>query len=403
VPALHMFDRDGNEILVNERKLKGLVGPPPPDGYLNILLLGDGYAKAERQLCTADIAQIIRRIYRTPPFAQLSRAVNFFSRFEPSTISGVPIIYQQDTAFRMRRIDISDDFQGRSIRVDEQRLFDYIAGLTFENQALGLSLTGGDTWLNPGSKSFGMVGLFGRCLLDAGSAQWWQGGNDTSYPGGQLRYFGYANTDLVELTNGAIHELGHLFGLGDEYEEHERDAAGNCAQAYLYYPRAAPDPSDGSYPTYDPMVKWPNVAMRWELLPELRRSADDMRIELDPSSLNEPPSDFRWLRYMSVADRAAFGSRIKTHSSWDPGRECDKDLTEYLKDTAFGAIYLTEGADHFRRNAFRPARTCMMHSRLVERDAIGGSIAAPFCKICYWTIRDKIDPTNFYKAGEPWR
>jgi len=402
---LTLIAPNNNAVLVSHRKLKGIIGPKPPDGYLNILMLGDGYPRSKFRKFVKDRAEIVSKFYSVTPFNALLKGINIFSRFEPSNHEGIPVGTSEDTKFKLRRKSTDE----RTMTLDEQILFDYVASLSFNNPDLGISINGGETWLTPGNKSFGMICVFGRCSLYSGSKNGPEDvSRDTSCPGGKIAYSCVGQPKRKELGYVAIHEIGHLFGLADEYEDDESnkiDASGICQNPEkLYYPGGSPDPAM-SNPSYEVSPIQPNVVRRWELFPEDQRDSDNIRECLEPDTLSEPPPEFKWRPLMSPDDIEQFGNRIYPHPSWtDPDfNECKSNSVSYIGLGTWGEVIPCEGANHYRRGIYRSTHTCIMRTVKPWEDPDGYPVEPQFCKICYWTIRNKIDPTDHFQLGKgPW-
>lgn len=410
---LHRKVGNYGAIFPSQRFVRRFKASEPSGGYLNILILGDGYTKGDQRRFWQDRYAVIRTIYSTFPFSALRHFINVYSHFDESVDSGVPTGTPGNTFYHLY---IRPGSKSTFLDMDgAQTLFDHVALL--EHKKLGVS--GGTTWLdgpqrgflapqngiNPsgiGNKSFGCIGIIGRSNQIAGEYLASErtgllGIDNIAHPGGDLAFFAAIGTDSKEIAQIFLHELCHSLGLADEYEEDEYDTATQQCKSYdyTYYPGAATEQGSPSSTPYSTDPALPNIVRRWELLSPGDRTSDDMKRPLAGSNLpTVAPADFKWRDLMNDTEINNFRSLLNPHPNWTTLLECQtRPDPSFSKESE--EIRLVEGADHYRRNIFRSADTCIMRQTFEEYPILDFSLSNPesrfeqhFCKVCrYWLMR----------------
>jgi hypothetical protein len=165
----------------------------PADAYVCVLLLFDGYRNESCRLAY-DRQYLQQTLVNIDPFAAAYRRGR-----DPRGVGGL-LVYTAPVQPTTDRYRFSPSCSHDTPQVDKTALESFIQGLSY-----GTFLTGSTTWLDPHSRSYGMVAV----VLDE-----FKGRN--SFNGTYLTVSAVHREHMGRIF---VHELGHAFELADEYEE----------------------------------------------------------------------------------------------------------------------------------------------------------------------------------------
>lgn len=237
---MYLHDLDG-KIITSKIPKEAFLGDP-----LKLIILGDGYPMGKKGQYKNHVTYLIRKISLTPPFNMLRQPqyirkyaylnkVMFFSTYSESKNWGPAIIkaphLEQDkltpsdhtTLFGLQCDLLDHHISFRVVSNDVTGMWEWDQGILYE--LIGQleytenkqHITGTPTWLNPESNSYGMVVVIAP--YPAGFIV----GNAIINLGNNPEYFVPCSLTIADNTVEfwpyiALHELGHGFGLVDEYE-----------------------------------------------------------------------------------------------------------------------------------------------------------------------------------------
>ncbi len=343
----------------------------------NILLLGDGFSDSDKKKYDDVCSQFVTWFFLTSPLKYCRAGINVFSLFTPSKTSGIPPENPPssdtfNTVFRLFYTDVEIK------SYDFSRIIDVIERVSMGTCFPGISINAKDIWLYGSSKSHGAIILLANTDAVHGAQNHGKYSivplsgfcpKDTPQPPGT--YFG-------EFINIITHELGHSWGLDDEYERNTGDAVAEKPESptvNIAYPAKPIDPSKivGELP-------WKDL-----LTVEERRGHEDASLIV--------------------------GKKSYTTDNWPHLTHPDTGAPVH-----WSQIYLIEGAGEYIRGVYRSNFDCKM--RLDTYSKRLNSFLDPemysleiqgrkhygtpdFCRVCQSRIRKVIYGYDNFAAGDP--
>ncbi len=277
-----------------------------PAQKLDILILGDGYAAAERDKFERDARRLVDTLFATTPFKERAGDINVWGLCPVSADSGIT----RPSQHLYRRTALGSTYDA----FDSER---YV--LTFENRAF---------------RDFAQNAPYDAVEVLT---------NSSTYGGGGI--FGLYSTvaaDSVWASYIFVHEFGHhLAGLADEYYTSD--------VAYL--------------PAADRTEPWePNVTA---LLDPAALKWKDLVAPGTPIPTPWPKAEFDEYSSAVQARRRAIRAANRPESDIDAlFREEEAHVTALLNNGSYaGRVGAFEGANYEARAYFRPQSDCIMFTR----------------------------------------
>ena len=280
----------------------------PPTDKVDLLLLGDGYTKAEMDKWHADAKRLTGILFSQPPFREHRGAFNVWAIDTPADESGVSI--PSDGVWRKSPLGSSYDAFGSEryvLTFDNKRLRDIAAAAPYE---------------------------FMEVVV-----------NDRKYGGGGIfNLYATVAADNSSTPYVFVHEFGHHFaGLADEYYTSDVAYDKDATRTEPWEPNATADPHAGKWkdliepatPTPTPWAKEEFETFEKKIQAERREIREQHRPESEMEAL--------FARELAITApllaRPPYGNKV-------------------------GAF---EGADYQARRYYRPESDCMMFTRNSKR------------------------------------
>jgi hypothetical protein len=197
-----------------------------------------------------------------------------------------------------------------------------------------------------------------------------------------------------------VHELGHFFGLFDEYE---KDGV-----RYEAYSESEPEPG---YPNLTALqtLKKPDGTIdtgkiKWGKHIEQSRKQNICLVE--HPKVAEPGGDWKAIDDLSVSETIFLKHRYD-----DNPKETEKNWLRYIYETGdnfldlkclldLKRVNLIEGGRYYRRNIFRPSVECMMRFSGRNNEKNKYRLVVDYCKVCEKHIEEQLTGISNFILGE---
>jgi hypothetical protein len=304
-PASQAVDRSAAPMGVN---VWAVMKNGPPADKVDLLLLGDGYTKAEMDKWHADARRLTEILFAQPPFREHRSAFNVWAIDTPADESGVSI--PSDGVWRKSPLGATYDAFGSEryvLTFDNKRLRDIAAAAPYE---------------------------FIEIVV-----------NDRKYGGGGIfNLYATVAADNSSTPYVFVHEFGHHFaGLADEY--YTSDVAYNKDEAH-------PEPWEPNA-TVDPQAaKWKDLIEPGTPLPTPWAKDEFESIE---KRIQAKRHEIRAQHRPESEMEALFASELA-------------EIAPLLARPPYGnKVGAFEGADYQAHGYYRPESDCMMFTRNTKR------------------------------------